>query len=994
MCDSDCGERPNNPLRQPIINSPYEAPCWHYRVDRQGVAILGDANPGRRPSEAYVSPVPLPTGQQPLLLRNQSRVLRGTEDPLASMAHVNDLRERVNAWRREGYPGTTDITRTLLRYWEDPERSRRLYFAQLEAVRTLIYLIEAVTDDDMNLFIESVNAEYNDNMPRIAVKMATGVGKTVVMAMTALWQAANHWEYPADERFTNRFVAVTPGITVRDRLLSGLRADSVDQNDVYLEMDLLPPVGEYRKRINSAQIEVMNFHKFIPRKADMMRVSAVGKAVSGYEDKRESEAEALTRALGDLLEYGGAPVMVLNDEGHHCHKGGGKDREGREAIIWYSGIQVLHKSSRLHSVVDFSATPSFISGGSKLKGKLFPWVASDYSIVDAIEAGIVKIPRAPVFDNLSPEEMPIYRDIYNQTDDIKRGFSEDRINSDLESALRTMYTDYERESESWSNSRRDSKVPSLIISVNSIANANGLYRYIAGYPSEVKEMFVPGRLGDLLSNYDANGRSYSEPRTILMHDGIESSEGELTTLGRPISVLADLYRSRFPNAVLSEDRRDKRRLSEGDNKEVLRRVLNTVGKPGEPGGRVRCVVSVRVISEGWDARTVTHMVGFRAFSSQLLCEQIGGRTLRRRIYEVDEETQRFPPEYSTVVGVPWSYVPPGGPNDVEPVCDVRPAYTVGIVPGRARHRVRWPNVIGYEAFGGAEELSIGVEDWSEVPSFELSPANQLEVVASALVGERGTLKSNPVDFRRIAFLASAHYVRLLSTEQEGSANIDRGELFRQSLRTISRASSRGILVTQSGHVYDEATLEDTENLVNWLEEATQTGERARARDVQALLDDNVSWRFTVPFEEYETRRKDVCETLKSEISHAVCDSGWEVQVAQALDRRDDVIGWVRNERLGWQIPWLDPSTNAWRRYHPDFVVRIDRENGGILNVVIEVKGREDKDDLVKKRYAEEYWIPSVNKHSELRRHGKWTYIYVTNPSSIHRMINEAKERDS
>ena len=940
-----------------------------------------------------MSPVPLPTGQQPLLLRNQSRVLRGTEDPLASMAHVNELRERVDSWRREGYPGTTDITRTLLRYWEDPERDRRLYFAQLEAVRTLIYLLESVTDDGMNLFLESVNAEYNDNMPRIAVKMATGVGKTVVMAMTALWQAANRWEYPADERFTNRFVAVTPGITVRDRLLSGLRADSVDQNDVYSEMDLLPPVGEYRRRINSAQIEVINFQRFIPRKADLMGVSTVGKAVSGYEDRRESEAEALTRALGDLLEYGGAPVMVLNDEGHHCHKGGGKDREGREAMVWYSGIHVLHKSSRLHSVVDYSATPSFISGGSKLKGKLFPWVASDYSIVDAIEAGIVKIPRAPVFDNQSQEDVPIFRDIYNQTNDIKSGFSEERINSDLESALRTMYADYERESESWSNSRTDSKVPSLVISVNSIVNANGLYRYIAGYPSEAEGAYVPGRLGDLLSNYDANGRAYSEPRTILMHDGIESSEGGLNALGRPIRVLADLYRSRFPNAVLSEDRRDKRSLSEGDDKEVLRRVLNTVGKPGEPGGRVRCIVSVRIISEGWDARTVTHMVGFRAFSSQLLCEQIGGRTLRRRIYEVDEDTQRFLPEYSTVVGVPWSYVPPSGADDVEPDSDIRPTYTVGLVPGRARHRVRWPNVIGYEAFGDAEELIIGVENWSEIPSLTLSPTNQIEVVAGALVGERGTLKSNPVDFRRIAFLASAKYVHLLRREQEGSVSINRGELFRQALRTISRARSRGILLTQNGRVYDDAMSDDTDKLVNWLEEATRTGERARAREVQAILDDNVTWRFTVPFEEYETRRKDVCETLKSEISHAVCDSGWEVQVAQELDRRDDVIGWVRNERLGWQIPWLDPSANAWRRYHPDFVVRIDLGDGGILNVVIEVKGQEDEDTLMKKRYAEEYWIPSVNEHTELQQHGKWTYIYVTDPSTIHSMINETKERD-
>ena len=233
MCEAGCGKPPNNPVRQPVINSPYDFPCWHYRVDGNGVAIRGDASPGRRQSEAYLSPVPLPMGYQ--------HVLTGTQDPLASMDHINQLRQRVENWRREGYPNVTEVTRTLLRYWEDPERSRRLYFAQLEAIRTLVYLSEAAPDDSIHELIDAVNTEYNDNMRRYAVKMATGVGKTVVMAMTVLWQAANRWEYPADERFTNRFVAITPGVTVRDRLLSGLRADSTDQNDVYSEMDLLPP---------------------------------------------------------------------------------------------------------------------------------------------------------------------------------------------------------------------------------------------------------------------------------------------------------------------------------------------------------------------------------------------------------------------------------------------------------------------------------------------------------------------------------------------------------------------------------------------------------------------------------------------------------------------------------------------------------------------------------------------------------------------------------
>lgn len=987
MCESGCGKPPDDPIRQPVINSPYDFPCWHYRVDSSGVAVRGDASPGRRPSEAYVSPVPLPTGYQ--------QVLSGTEDPLSSMDHIKQLRQRVEDWRQRGYPGVTEVTLTLLRYWEDSERSVRLYFAQLDAIRTIIYLTEAGPKEPIHEFLEAVNAEYNDNMRRSAIKMATGVGKTVVMAMTVLWQAANRWEYPADERFTNRFVAITPGITVRDRLLSGLRADSTDQNDVYTEMDLLPPVGGYRQRINSAQVEVVNFQTFMQRNVDMMGVSSMGKTVSGYKDRRETPSEALARSLGDLFEYGHDPVMALNDEGHHCYQRGGGSVEGREAMVWYGAIRELHRASRLHSVVDFSATPSFISGDKKQKGKLFPWVVSDYSIVDAIEAGIVKIPRAPVSDNLSSEEIPIYRDIYNQTKDAKGPFSEHRINSDLKSALQTMYDDYDQESREWERRRSDSKVPAFVVVANTITNANGLFRYIAGYEQEEGVAF-PSQLGELLSNWDANGRPRDEPCTILMHSKMESSEGDLSqALARPIRALAGLYRDRFPNARLSEDRRDRRRLAEGDDREVLRRVLNTVGKPGEPGARVRCVVSVGMITEGWDAKTVTHMVGFRAFGSQLLCEQVGGRTLRRRIYEIDDNTRRFDPEYSTVVGVPWSYVPPSSESGATEPKDPPKTYTVGLVPGREAHRVRWPNVVEYEAFGGDEELVVGVEDWDEVPILELVPLSQRETMLGATLGPEETLAADSVGFRRVAFRASARFAGQLAKEQEGSANINRAELFRQSLGVVEGARSRGLLAVSDGSVYTDSPEAEASELAEWLEQATRAGERARARRVDARLDDNVAWRFTAPFEEFETRRQDVCETRKSEISHAVCDSGWEVQVAQALDLRDDVLGWVRNERLGWHIPWLDSdSGGVWRRYHPDFVARVKLDDGSVLNIVIEVKGEERSSDLVKRRYAEEYWIPGVNSYPDLLEHGRWEYLYVTSPSGLNEMIDDAKEDSS
>ena len=723
----------------------------------------------------------------------------------------------------------------------------------------------------------------------------------------------------------------------------------------------------------------------------MMGVSSVGKVISNYTDKRETPSEALARALGDLFEYGPDPVMALNDEGHHCYQRGGKGVEGKEAMVWYGAVRALHRASRLHSVMDFSATPSFISGDRRQKGKLFPWVISDYSIVDAIEAGIVKIPRAPVSDNLSSEQLPMYRDIYNQTNDTKGPFSENRINSDLQSALSTMYDDYQRESQDWVSHRSDSKVPALVVVANTINNANGLFRYIAGYEDE-GGVSVPGQLGGLFSNCDANGIPYDEPRTILMHSKMESNEGNLNqALAKPVQVLAAKYRGRFPNALLSEDRRDRRRLHEGDDREVLRRVLNTVGKPGEPGAHVRCVVSVGMITEGWDARTVTHMVGFRAFGSQLLCEQVGGRTLRRRMYEVDDVTKRFAPEYSTVVGIPWSYVPPSGEEEqTDPKTPAR-TYTVGLVPGREEFRVRWPNVVGYDAFGGDDQLMVGVEDWDDVPYMELLPLRQRETMLGATIGPEEVLASPPVGFRRVAFLASAQFAGKLFREQEGTAGIDKVALFKQALRVIEGGHSRGLLSVHDGSVYTDLPSGEVSDLTVWLEKATRTGERARVRHVATILDDNVAWRFTAPFEEFETRRLDVCQTKKSEISHAVCDSGWEVQVAQNLDLRDDVIGWARNERLDWHIPWLDTDGGGvWRRYYPDFVARVVLDDGSVLNLVIEVKGEERNSDLVKKMYAEEYWIPGVNANPELLEYGSWEYLYVTSPSQLNEMIDGVK----
>ena len=495
-----------------------------------------------------------------------------------------------------------------------------------------------------------------------------------------------------------------------------------------------------------------------------------------------------------------------------------------------------------------------------------------------------------------------------------------------------------------------------------------------------------------MSNIE-NGGHRDAPRLIFIHSKMETAEVDSSgAVPKPIRTLANLYKERYPNARLSEDRRDPRRLADGSHYEVLRRALNTVGKPGEPGERVRCVVSVGMITEGWDAGTVTHMIGFRAFGSQLLCEQVGGRTLRRRVYEVEEDG-KFTPEYSMIFGVPWDYVragekPSPGPNPVP-----RPIHTVRLLPGREHHGVRWPNVVGYDVFGGDSEATIGVEDWNAVEKLSLNEDEMRRTTLASIPCGVEDASAKPVSFRRIAFLASAEFVnRQRNRHGASSVVVDNAQLFRQALNVVELARERGVIVAYDEPVYDE-TVGTERRLSDWLMRISAVGERVRISGIEAKLEDEgAPLKFCAPFQEYETGREHVYETVKSEISHAVCDSGWEVAAARALDLRTDVIGWVRNERLNRTIPWMDESGGVavWRRYCPDFAARIDAGEEREMILVIEIKGQERKDESEKRRYAEDCWIPSVNAHPYFQKLGRWEYLYVTHPERLDGMIDEAK----
>ncbi len=721
---------PDVSIENPIINSPFEEPVRQFRDLDDG--ITDEIIPGRRRSTYLIAaPPPKQRGKQLALDPDM------TEHRRQGHQLANDLRAQLIGWRKgsEGTPrwnGVKNTTRRLLEHWTDPGRERRLFFCQIEALETIIYLTEVAgnTGRDANIKnrMRQANAEYNAGLARMALKMATGSGKTLVMAMLIAWHTLNKVAAPKDSRFSDTFLTVTPGITIRDRLRVLLPNDP---ENYYAKHDLVPP--ELRPQLSRATIHITNYHAFIRReKVDAGKLTKQilkGEDSEAFRETPEEMVNRVCRGLGDRN------IVVLNDEAHHCyrpkHQNDGEklSREERTeakkrdetARVWMSGLEAVNAKLGIGPVYDLSATPFFLSGSGYGEGVLFPWVVMDFSLIDAIECGIVKVPRVPVLDNTVQPDGPVHRyfwtDIRDQLprpSDVRkmgREFVEPALPDKLESALLSLYGDYERQFEQWqqarvANAQALQTPPVFIVVCSNTAVSKLVYDYIGGHekPSdgskdldpEGDNIIVPGKL-PLLSNVDEDKRWLRRPVTLLIDSEQLESGDALSADFKKLAALqieefkAD-YRRRYPD----------RDASSIDDADILREVMNTVGKPGKLGEHVRCVVSVSMLTEGWDANTVTHILGVRAFGTQLLCEQVVGRGLRRRSYAQkqctvtiggrEETFDGFPTEYAEIYGVPFRFIPTSGDGETT---EPPPTYEVKALPERAACAIEFPRVVGY-----------------------------------------------------------------------------------------------------------------------------------------------------------------------------------------------------------------------------------------------------------------------------------------------------------
>jgi type III restriction enzyme len=975
---------PQAVIENPILNSPFDEPAQHFQFDDEG--ITDEVLSGRRPS-AYFIPIAQPRkkGQ-----KQQRFDTEWTRDRVEENRLVNQIRPRIKLWREGGYLGVTPTTSRLLSYWTDAEREKKLFFCQIEALETAIYITEVAKrygDAWIENDVRAANDSSNPGLPRLALKMATGSGKTVVMAMLISWQALNKLDKPQDARFSDSFLIVTPGITIRDRLRVLLPNDP---ENYYRQRDILPP--ELLEKLQQARIIITNFHSF--QLHETMAAGKLTKAILGNGDSgifTETPDQMVRRVC---REFGNKKnVIVLNDEAHHCYRRkpdgedeglSGDDRKEaekreEEARVWISGVEAVKAKIGVKAIYDLSATPFFLRGSGYPEGTLFPWVVSDFSLIDAIEAGIVKVPRVPVADDSMTGDQPTYRDLWLR---IREGLprkgrkteavgGEPKLPLELQGALHSLYGNYEKYYRRWENDaemKAKGTPPVFIVVCNNTNVSKLVFDYVAGWEKPIgDETVVQAGALSVFRNDDGHGKWLERPNTILV-DSQQLESGEAMSddfkrmAAREIEEFKAEYRVRFPG-------RDAEDLTDED---LLREVMNTVGKPGKLGEHVKCVVSVSMLTEGWDANTVTHILGVRAFGTQLLCEQVVGRGLRRKSY-VANPKGHFDPEYAEVYGVPFSFIPcSGSTKDPQP----GPLPTrVRALESRSACEITFSRLVGYRYDVPGERLTPKFSDESKLA---LSTADIPTKTENApIVGEQTIHTLDDLKSRRpneIAFLLAKLVLEKYFRDDEGN---DKPWLFPQLLGIAKRWLAE--CVTLKDNTFPQLLL-----LIQFAHDAADRiyGAIVRSSEGTPALkpilrpyDTLGSTRYV----DFDTIRPTFSTKAdKCHVSHVVADTGtWEQKMAQTLEDGDlPVLRYVKNQNLGFAIPYT--LNGEERQYIPDFIAVLDDGHGpdDPLNLVVEVTGEKKKDKAAKVATARTLWIPAVNNHGGF---GRWAFVEIHDP---------------
>ena len=992
-------------FENPILNSPYELPQKHWKTDSNN-RPTGEVASFRRPSSLR-SPIPAPGAGRGEGAAEQMDLFTQTVEGVDYRENdfINQIRGLVGEWRKQPREkwGVTPETARLLEHWRHYDfASYRPFFCQVEAVETLIWLTEVAPREKrfrpLLETIAKVNAAADPALFRMACKLATGAGKTTVMAMVIAWQTINAAHHGVSEKFTNGFLVCTPGITIRDRLQVLLPNDT----DSYYKSRQLVPV-DYLPLLGQARIVITNYHAFMPRST--MTLSAgtrrmlVGPSGAGPQTV-ETEGQMLRRVMPELL--GLKSVLVINDEAHHCYrhrpetgqeaeraldadeKAEAKENE-EAARVWISGLEALRRLIPSTRVFDLSATPFFLRGSGYQEGTLFPWTVSDFSLMDALECGIVKLPRIPITDDMTnaEEELPVYRDLWKNIREKmpKKGrgkggdMNPENLPNILKTAIELLYKDYETTFQSWKGAGYP-QPPCFIFVCQNTTISKLVFDYVSGYvvkgadgSETTKDAACP-----LFSNFDPEtGVPLPMPRTLLIDSmQLESGEALGTEFRAAASPEIEAYKRELVNRTGDRAAADKI-----TDEELLREVMNTVGKEGRLGGQVRCVVSVSMLTEGWDANTVTHILGVRAFGTQLLCEQVVGRALRRLSYDPDAETGHFRPESANIFGVPFDFASKGIKTPPPPPPDV--VRVRAVHPERDALSICFPRVQGYylEQDNPKRTLRAKFDETSAlaITKKEVGPTKTL---VAGFVGPASLLELGEPTMRRSSVVAklAARFIDRFFSERLYSM-MDRQYLFVNAKRLFTEWMDQGYLRGLGEQRPDFAVMfHDLRELAcDKLNDAIvrDAVDRNPETSISVQLDDFQPTGSTDPVNFIISRNSKILHETREDrcpVNYAVCDTDWERMVCEILEAHPATISYARNYNLAFQVPYV--MAGERHDYIPDFLVLLDDGHGpdNPLHLVLEVKGYRYLDADVKKATMRNYWIPGVNK---LGNYGRWAF---------------------
>lgn len=899
-------------IDQLIINSPFAEPTEHWLYIRESQSF--ERKSGRRNSGYW---------------RASAKQRAGGEDPgeFVAIPLVNQIRPRVKKWRENGYPNVTGVTKKLLDFWKSADREVRPFWCQLEAVETAIWLAEAAPAEKQGIEIPSDGGEWQ----RQCLKLATGTGKTVVMAMLIIWQVLNKLANPKDGRFATHILIVAPGLTVRDRLRVLLPSNAENFYEVFNLVD-----SAMWQELLRAKITVTNWHTLAPHNPD-----SGPKVVKKGAESDEAFFRRVLQDFGDAKN-----ILVINDEAHHCHRPKGGEQLDEKATVWVNGIDKIHRARGVLQAYDLSATPFKPTGRNNQGEQLFAWIVSDFGLNDAIESGLVKTPKVAVRDDAAVDKelrskfFHIYQHVH---DDLNRRAEPHEGLPDLvNNAVNILGADWGETKTDWEKQERKTP-PVMIMICNRIETAARMAFSFDNGRFAMDEM----AFGEHLLRIDQDALNK-----------LEAGESEKLTASK---------------RELIEKQREK---------------FNTVGKEGKTGEQVRCVIGVNMLSEGWDARTVTHILGLRAFTSQLLCEQVVGRGLRRISYDVNEETGLYEPEYVTVFGVPFTFLPVEGDEDGKHKGKEKPKTKIEPLKERHALKITWPHVLRIDY-----KLNYFLDlDWEKLDELVLSPEDAPTVVelAPLVDGRPKTDEKSEINLNILAEknrLQKAKLNMAVQMHEQFGKNWegDPGSHIGQLIPIIERFFESDKLKIKIPLFGDTEKVRNIILALNHQKIANHIGSFIRSsnkKEPHIVFDPVRPKRSTATAMTWYTS-KPTTPIVKSQISHAVVDSGWEGKVAVELERNriPNLLSWAKNDHLGFEIYYL------WQGqihiYYPDFIIKFDDER----HLILEVKGRKKEQDEAKWAAAKE-WVWAVNKNGKF---GVWQFKVLDNMDEIFDIIQADEE---